>query len=105
MVSNSSMESMASGLWVVVSFRPRNSVTADNKSQKIAKELDSLGNSNHSGTRRNSNRTRVGELTHDLVIRAENSPSKGSDLLSLAHGQGLRCCALLTELLLQPSRL
>src|SRR4051812_15265026 len=105
MLSSSSMASMASGLWMIVSFRPRNSVTTEITSQKSAKELDPLEDSNHSGTRRNSNNTGVEELTHDLFIRTENPPPQGSNLLSLALGQGIRCCALLTELLLQPSRL
>src|SRR4051812_36115787 len=94
MVSSSCTASLASGLWVVASFRPRNSDATKNQVRKMQ------WSSTHLGTRRTSKNKRAEGLTHDLFVRTENAPPQGSDLLGLALGQGIRRCALLMELLL-----
>src|SRR4051812_30075155 len=99
MVSSSSTASLAFGLWEATSFRPRNPATMKHHVRKLQ------WSSTRSGNRRKLKNKGAEGLTHDLLIRTENTPPQGSDLLGLALGQGVRCRALLMELLLQLGRL
>src|SRR3954468_11891919 len=92
MLSSSSTTSMASGLWVTVSFRPRNSAIKEKfKLEKSKRSSTCSGTRPARGLDGNQkNNQGFKELTHDLIIRAENPPPKSRNFLSLAQRQGLR---------------
>src|SRR3954465_3715652 len=85
MVSSSSTASLASGLWVAASFRPRNPATTKNQVRKMQWSSTRSGPRPARGLGENQ---RTEGLTHDLLVRTENAPPQGSDFFGLALCRG-----------------